>query len=139
MVLLYCQIILLVYKAVKTTLNDQVGYGVCRKGQLGCEFFYVCRRVLREWAVGGIGLYGYFGEQGLPVCAQECLEGFHLGFVLYRSKRFVSKLDSPNGEGEFATARTTSLLVELVGVAAGWMCKGGLHTGHAEALSLASD
>ncbi len=34
-------------------------------------------------------------------------------------------------EGKLATARTTSLLVELVGVAAfpfaGWMCEGGRH------------
>ncbi len=40
-------------------------------------------------------------------------------------------MDSPNCEGELATARTASLLVELVGVAAkpfaGWVCEGGRH------------
>ncbi len=34
-----------------------------------------------------------------------------------RDRLFVPKWDSPNGEGELTTARTTSLLVELVGVA----------------------
>ncbi len=57
---------------------------------------------------------GYFGEQGLPVC----LERFHRGCVDYLSQLFVPKWDSPNCEGESATARTASLLVELVGVAA---------------------
>ncbi len=32
------------------------------------------RCVLREWVVGGGGLDGYFGEQGLPVGIQKCLE-----------------------------------------------------------------
>ncbi len=36
----------------------------------------------------------------------------------YRSRHFVPKWDGPNYEGELATARTTSLFVELVGVAA---------------------
>ncbi len=35
------------------------------------------RCVLREWVVGGGGLDGYFGEQGLPAGIQECLERFH--------------------------------------------------------------
>ncbi len=59
----------------------------------------------------GGGLVGYFGEQGLPV-------GIHRGCVDYLSQQFVPKRDSPNDEGELATARTASLLVELVGVAA---------------------
>ncbi len=33
------------------------------EGSFGCEFL----RGLREWFVGGGGLNGYFGEQGLPV------------------------------------------------------------------------
>ncbi len=37
--------------------------------------------VLREWVVGGGGLDGYFGEQGLPVGIQECLERFYRGCV----------------------------------------------------------
>ncbi len=64
------------------------------------------------------GLDGYFGEQGLPVAIQEGLERFQRGFVDYLSRQFVPKKDSPNCEGESATARATSLLMELVGVAA---------------------
>ncbi len=30
--------------------------------------------MLREWVVEGGGLYGYFGEQGLPAGIQECLD-----------------------------------------------------------------
>ncbi len=79
----------------------------------------------------GGGLDGYFEEQGLPVGIQECLERLHRGCVDYLSLQFVPKWDSPNGEGELATARTASLLVELLGVAvkrfAGWMCEGGRH------------
>ncbi len=80
--------------------------------------FCVGRCVLREWLVRGGGLNGYFGEQGLPVGIQECLERFQRGGVDYLSRQFVPKWDSPNCEGEFATAHTASLLVELVGVAA---------------------
>ncbi len=87
------------------------------EGSLGCEFF-VGRCVLREWVVGGGRLDGYFGEQGLPAGIQECLERFHRRCVDYLSRQFVPKLDSPNGEGELTTARTTSLLVELECVAA---------------------
>ncbi len=46
---------------------------------------------------------------------QECLERLHGGCVDYLSRQSVPKWDSPNYEGEFATARTTSLLVELIG------------------------
>ncbi len=68
--------------------------------------------------MGRGGLDGYFVKQGLPVGIQECLEIFHRGCVNYLSRQFVPKWDSPNGEGQMATVRTTSLLVELVGVAA---------------------
>ncbi len=78
--------------------------GVYGKGHLG-----VGRCVLREWVVRGGGLDGYFGEQGLPVGIQECVD--------YLSRQFVPKWDSPNCEGELAAARTASLLAELVGVA----------------------
>ncbi len=74
--------------------------------------------MLREWVVEGSGLYGYFGEQGLPADIQECLERFHRRSVDYLSRQFVPKWDGPNGEGELATARTASLLVELECVAA---------------------
>ncbi len=55
---------------------------------------------------------GYFGELGLPVGIQECLERFHRGCVDYLSRA------APICESELATARTASLLVELVSVAA---------------------
>ncbi len=34
------------------------------------------RSVLREWVVGGGGLDGYFGEQGLPVGYRSALKDF---------------------------------------------------------------
>ncbi len=43
------------------------------EGSFGCAFFYAGLYVLREWVVGGGGLDGYFGKQGLPVGIQECL------------------------------------------------------------------
>ncbi len=76
------------------------------------------RCVLREWVVGGGGLDGYFGEQSLLVGIQECLERFHRGCVDYLSRQLFPEWDSPNCEGELATARTASLLVELECVAA---------------------
>ncbi len=76
------------------------------------------RRVLREWVVGENGLDGYFEEQRLPMGIQECLEGFHRGCVDYQSRQFAPKCDSPNDERELATAGSTSLLVELIGVSA---------------------
>ncbi len=66
----------------------------------------------------GVWLDGYFGEQELPVGIQKCLERFHRGCVDYLSRQFVPQWDSPNGEGELATARTASLSVELECVAA---------------------
>ncbi len=55
--------------------------------------------------MGGGGLDGCLGEQGLPVGIQEYLERFHRGCGDYVSQQFVPKWDSPNGEGELATAR----------------------------------
>ncbi len=74
--------------------------------------------MLRGWVVEGGGLDGQFGEQGLPAGSKECLESFHRRSVDYLSRQFVPKWDCPNGEGELATARTASLLVELECVAA---------------------
>ncbi len=68
--------------------------------------------------MGGGGLDGYFGEQGLPKGIHQYLDRFHRGCVDYLSRRFVPKWDSPNCEGELATARTALLFAELVGVAA---------------------
>ncbi len=79
--------------------------------------FYVGRCVLRERVVGGGGLDWCFGKQGVPVGIQECLERVHRGYADYLNRQFVPKWDNPNGEGELVTARTTSLLVELLGVA----------------------
>ncbi len=67
--------------------------------------------------MGGGGLDGHFGEQGLPAGIQECLERSHRRCVDYLILQFVPKWDSPNGDGELAAART-SLLVELECVAA---------------------
>ncbi len=61
--------------------------------------------------MGGGGLDEHFGEQ-------ECVERTHRGCVDYLSRQFVPIRDSPNGEGELATASTASLLVELECVAA---------------------
>ncbi len=103
----------MVYQVVKITMNDQVvWWGYMGRVTWVCVF-YVGRCVLREWVVRGGGLDGYFGEQGLPMGIQECLERFHLGCVDYLSRQFVPKCDSPNCEGELATACTASLLVEL--------------------------
>ncbi len=87
------------------------------EGSLGCEFLRgsMCAEGL---VVGGGGLDGYFGEQELPPVIQECLERFHRRCVDYTNWQFNPKWDSPNGEGEFAAARTASLLVELECVAA---------------------
>ncbi len=74
------------------------GGGGIWERSFGSEFFYVGRCVLREWVMSGGGLDGYFGEQGLPVGIQECLERFHRGYVDYLSRQFVTKWDSPNGE-----------------------------------------
>ncbi len=67
--------------------------------------------------MGGGRLDGYFGEQGQPAGIQECRERFHRRCVDYLSRQFVPKWDSSNGEGELATVRTASLLVELECVA----------------------
>ncbi len=66
--------------------------------------------------MGGVGLYGYFGEQGLPVDVRDFLEGFHQESVDYLSRQFVPKLNSLNAESVLVTAGTTSLLVVLIGV-----------------------
>ncbi len=82
--------------------------GVCEKDHLGV-IIYVGQCVLREWVVGGGGLDGYFGEQGLPVGVQECLEGSHRGCIDYFGQQFVPQWDNANRESVLATARITSL------------------------------
>ncbi len=57
-------------EAVKTTINGQVGWWGYMGRVIWVEVFYVGRCVLREWVVGGGGLDGYFGKQGLPVGIQ---------------------------------------------------------------------
>ncbi len=64
--------------------------------------------------MGGGGLDGCLVEQGLQVGIQECLKEFRRGCVDYFSRQFVLKWDSPNCEGELATARTASLLLLLL-------------------------
>ncbi len=63
--------------------------GVYGKSHLGVSFCYVGLCVLREWVVKGGGLDGYFGEQGLPVGIQGCLERFHRGRVDCLSQQCV--------------------------------------------------
>ncbi len=58
--------------------------GIYGKGHLVVSFF-MGRCVLREWVVREGGFDGYFGEHGLPVGIQECLERFHQGGVDYLS------------------------------------------------------
>ncbi len=53
-------IFLLVYEAVKTTLNDKVWWWV-----IWVWVFYVGQCVLREWVVRGGRLDGFIGVQGL--------------------------------------------------------------------------
>ncbi len=50
--------------------------GVYGKGNLGVSFLrgLTCAEGM---VVEGSGLDGYFGEKGLPVGTQECLERFH--------------------------------------------------------------
>ncbi len=62
------------------------------EASFGCEFFYVGQCVLREWVVGWGELYGYFGEQDLPMGAQECLEVCHRGCLDYISRQFVKEM-----------------------------------------------
>ncbi len=64
---------MLVYEAVKTTLNDQVGGGY-RKGHLGVNFL---RGSMSAEVMGCERRFEYYVEQGLPVDIQECLERFH--------------------------------------------------------------
>ncbi len=72
-----------VYEAVKTSINDLVGW----RGYIGrapwVRVFYVARCVLGELVVR-VG--GHFGEQGLPVGIQECLERFHRRGIEYLSR-----------------------------------------------------
>ncbi len=49
--------------------------------------------MLSECVMGGRGLDGYFGEQGVPVGNQERLKNFHRGCVDYISLQFVPKWD----------------------------------------------
>ncbi len=63
--------------------------------------------------MGGGGLDGCFGEQGLPAGIQECLERFHRRCVDYLSRQFVPKWDSPNGEDELAKKITENQLFQI--------------------------
>ncbi len=104
--------VLLVKKAVKTTINDQVE--PCGNGHVGVSFFkwvIVCRRN-GFWEEVGYMINNR--EQGLPVGGHDCLEGFIRRCVDYISRQFVPKRDSLDIESVLATA----LLVELIGVTA---------------------
>ncbi len=47
--------------------------------------------VLRECVVEGGGVYGYFGEQGLPAGIKECLERFHRRKALEKVQKLALK------------------------------------------------
>ncbi len=72
--------------------------------------------VQREWVVGEGGLYGYFGEQGLPMDVQERSKGFHRRCVDFLGRQFVSEWNSPNGESVLAAVGITAMLVERIGI-----------------------
>ncbi len=82
--------------------------------------------MLRELGVRGGGLNGYFGEQGLPAGTQKCLERIRCGALTFSGGGLFG-----NGTARFVKVLTTSLLMELVGVATysfeGWMCEAGRH------------
>ncbi len=61
---------------------------------------------------------GTSGNSDCQWASRSALKRLHRGCVDYLSWQFVPKWDSPNCESQVATARTASLLVELVGVAA---------------------
>ncbi len=73
----------------------------------------------------GSGLYEYSWEQGLPVGVQKCLEKFHRRCADYLGRQFTKKWDSNNTERVLVKVGITSLLVELLRVAAepctGWV------------------
>ncbi len=73
--------------------------------------------MLREWAVEGGGLDGYFGEQGLPAGIQECLERFHRRCVDYLSRQFVPKwdygIDAQSRFGKMNAHMNSKSLVEV--------------------------
>ncbi len=81
---------------------------------------------------------GYSRTFGNRDCQRDYLERFHRGCFDYLNRQFVPKWDSPNGEGELATARTALLLVGLECVAeqplTGWIDEGGRHGESQEAM-----
>ncbi len=81
-------IFLFVYEAVKTAINDQMGWCGYMGRAVWVLVLYVGQWVVREWVVGGCGLDGYFGEQGLPAGIQEYLERFHRGCMLTQTRQF---------------------------------------------------
>ncbi len=93
-----------------------------QKGSCGREFLGGGQGVQREFAVGGGGFHEHFWEQGQPVCAQKCVEGFHRRCIDYRGRQFVPKWNSTSAECVMATAGLVSLLVQFIGVNAWhWM------------------
>ncbi len=54
---------LLIYKAVKTTIDDQVGWWGYMGRVIWVYNFDVGRCVLREWVVGGVGCMGTSGNR----------------------------------------------------------------------------
>ncbi len=88
-----------------------------REGSLGYEFLRgsTCAE---EMGCGRRWVRRVLRGTGTARGFKECLGRFHRRCVDYLSRQFLPKWDSPNGEGELATTRIASLLVELECVAA---------------------
>ncbi len=71
------------------------------------------------------------GNRDCQWASMSALKDFTEDALTISVDSLFQKGNNPNGECELATARTASLLVELLGVAAlpftGWMCEGGHH------------
>ncbi len=61
---------------------------------------------------------GISGNRDYQLASRSILKDFTEDALAISAGSFFPKWNSPNAEGELATARTTSLLVELVRVAA---------------------
>ncbi len=81
---------------------------------------------------------GASGNRDCQWASRSALKDFTEDTLTISVDSLFQKGNNPNGEGELATARTTSLLVELVGLPAwpfvGWMREGGHHRELQEAM-----
>ncbi len=88
------------------------------EGSFGCGFFYFGQFVRRGWVVGGGVLDGTSENRDWQCASRSVFKDFTEDALTFSAGSLLQKWDSPNHEDELATARTASLLVELVGVVA---------------------